>query len=140
MELRSELWGRAAHEIAVQGEKLDRDAVVRSFVDMGHLPRIFNATNQYIEGRRGSGKTHLLSYFCEHVNLGFTENKSLAVYVDARSINLESDPTGAPRALAKSLYREFVLRIVEELQKFSLTHLWQNVVPTARSPVDERRG
>jgi hypothetical protein len=140
MNPKSDAWARAAHVIAPQSEKLDREAIVRSFVDMGHLQRLRNQTSQYVEGRRGTGKTHLLSYFCECINGNTATDREVAIFVDARTLKLESSPEeSAPRHHAKVLYRELVLALMRGLESFAQTYLWQNEVPTARHPFELRQ-
>ncbi len=130
MNPKSDAVVRAAHVIAPQSEKLDREAIVRSFVDMGHLQRLRNHTAQYVEGRRGTGKTHLLSYFCECVNGNVAQDHEVAVFVDARALKLEDAGTdeSTPRHQAKVLYRELVLALMRGLESFAAAALWQGGV------------
>lgn len=104
MDVKSEAWERAVHEIAPQSEKLDRALVVSTFVDMGHLNRLANQSSHYIQGRRRTGKTHLITYFADSVNDKFSSTRAIAVFIDARTVRVESGDAATPtKHLAKDL-------------------------------------
>lgn len=87
-------------EVNVQALKLTKRAennkinLVESFVDLGPvIPILSNAESQVIFGRRGTGKTHILSYLSEVIE----KNKECAVFLDMRLIGstggIYSDPS-----------------------------------------------
>jgi hypothetical protein len=130
---------RAVNHLAHKAEKLDEGIVTAAFVDMGHVDRIRNPTSQYIEGRRGTGKTHLLMYLASDVNLRLRDEKAIAAYLDVRGLRAESgEEPGDARGTAKRIFRELVAGIVAELRDIDSRYLWHNEVPTSRSP-DEWR-
>ena len=49
-----------------RSEKVDSEALVRTFVDVGPLFNLLSIVdNQILFGRRGTGKTHALRYLAE---------------------------------------------------------------------------
>jgi hypothetical protein len=69
--------------LQVRADRIDPDALVRTFVDVGDLLTILSSPdNHVLFGRRGSGKTHALYYLREHV----ASKGDIAVLVDMRTI------------------------------------------------------
>lgn len=131
-------WSKAIHEISPKSEKLEKELIMKSYVDMGHLDRISNSTSQYIYGRRGTGKTHLFKYISEHINTQFEEQRKLAIYIDTRSLHLESDEHNlSPKYVAKSIYRELIREIATSLEDVMQKIFWQNAIPTQRNKYDQ---
>lgn len=68
---------------AKRAEKVDKQTLVETFVDVGPLLSILSTIdNQILYGRRGTGKTHALVYLVETAKL----KGDIAVYLDLRSI------------------------------------------------------
>lgn len=66
-----------------RAEKIDRKTLYQSFVDVGSLLiALQSKNNQVLYGRRGTGKTHALSFLSESLKL----SKELPVYVDLRYV------------------------------------------------------
>jgi hypothetical protein len=66
-----------------RAESVDRQTLVRTFVDIGSLFAILSSQDhQIVYGRRGTGKTHALLYVAEKAKQG----NAIPVYVDLRSI------------------------------------------------------
>ena len=130
---------RAVTRLAEKAEKLDGSIVTAAFVDIGHITRIMSFTNSYIEGRRGTGKTHLLMYLAERANERLAIDRTVAVYLDLRELRAESGPDETdPPTIARKIFRHLLLAIASTLRDISSRHLWQNSVPTERSPYDLR--
>jgi hypothetical protein len=68
---------------AKRAEKVDRESLVESFVNVGPLLNVLSTIdNQILYGRRGTGKTHALVYLAETVK----RNGDIPVYLDLRHI------------------------------------------------------
>lgn len=68
---------------AKRAEKIDKQSLIDSFVDVGPLFSMLSTTNnQILYGRRGTGKTHILVYLGDKVR----EKGDLPIYVDLRTI------------------------------------------------------
>ena len=80
---RNEVLNKLFIKFAKRAEKIDKEALVETFVDVGPLLALLSTIdNQILYGRRGTGKTHALVYLAETV-----KNKGdIPVYVDLRSI------------------------------------------------------
>lgn len=51
--------------IVKRADKCDKDILVETFVNLGSLiPLLSGCDNHILYGRRGTGKTHILSYLC----------------------------------------------------------------------------
>jgi Cdc6-like AAA superfamily ATPase len=68
---------------AKRAEKIDKESLVESFVNVGPLIDVLSTIdNQVLYGRRGTGKTHALVYLAESVK----RKGDLSVYLDLRTI------------------------------------------------------
>lgn len=67
--------------IVKRADKCDKDILVETFVNFGSLiPLLSGCDNHILYGRRGTGKTHVLSYLCSSL----TEFGDFPVYIDLR--------------------------------------------------------
>lgn len=67
--------------IVKRADKCDKDILVDTFVNLGSLiPLLCGCDNHILYGRRGTGKTHILSYLC---SLLVTDN-DFPIYIDLR--------------------------------------------------------
>lgn len=67
--------------IVKRADKCDKDILVDTFVNLGSLiPLLRGYDNHILYGRRGTGKTHILSYLCSL----FVTDKDFPVYIDLR--------------------------------------------------------
>ena len=74
---------KALLKLAKRAEKYTNQQLVKSFVDVGPLFTLLsNNDNQIIFGRRGTGKTHVLSYLDSHLR----ESNITSVQIDMRTI------------------------------------------------------
>jgi hypothetical protein len=129
-------WRRAVSNLAHKSEKLERKYVVSSFVDMGHLAGLLGPESQYVYGRRGVGKTHLLKFLVEKINehKDNPAERDLAVFVDARDLLAESDlQSTGPKAASRRIFKELLRLLHFHLQAYASNYLWQNALPTPRS-------
>jgi hypothetical protein len=120
----------AVYQLAEKAEKIDRSIVSRVYVDMGHVERLNNGTTQYIEGRRGTGKTHLLLYLSDVANARYDTEGTVGVFLDVRDLRgesgqLERDPRGA----AKRMFREIISGLARELRSIDAQVLGHNALP-----------
>jgi hypothetical protein len=74
---------KAILQLHKRAEKYTDEELVATFVDVGPLFTLLqNSDHQILYGRRGTGKTHVLSYLKRHQ----TEQGDCAVYLDLRTI------------------------------------------------------
>src|ERR1700683_531794 len=79
---------KAVASILQRSEKQrDLQKLVGSFVDVGILPQLLNNNSQIIYGRRGTGKTHLLSVLVSELK---KDSQKAVVYIDARTLGSTS--------------------------------------------------
>ena len=70
-------------QLSKRAEKVDRQVLIDSFVDVGPLLSVLSTIdNQVLYGRRGTGKTHAFVYLSEAVR----KRGDISVYVDLRTI------------------------------------------------------
>jgi hypothetical protein len=84
---------RLALGLSKRAESYDAEHLAASFVEIGNVPTLLrNNDSAIIFGRRGTGKTHLLSYLASQIKLTGT----VAISIDMRTIGsssgLYSDP------------------------------------------------
>lgn len=125
-------------DINVQALKLTKRAennkinLVESFVDLGPvIPILSNAESQILFGRRGTGKTHVLSYLHDTI----ANQKECSVFLDMRLIGstggIYSDPTltiyeRATRLLSDTLgaiHDAIMEKVIEDEQVYDLSRL-----------------
>lgn len=104
-----------------RAEQSDRSTLVETFVDTGNLFALLSSNDhQIIYGRRGTGKTHALSYLAEKR----TEDGDLAIYIDLRNIGssggLYADPTVPITERASRLLIDTLARMHEVLLEFAV--------------------
>lgn len=79
--------------LAKRADQVDPLKLVETFVDVGPLLAMLSSSDhQIIYGRRGTGKTHALSYLADDVG----RRGDLAVYVDMRTIGSTGGIYGDP--------------------------------------------
>ncbi|MEV7834561.1 hypothetical protein AB0P12_28625 [Streptomyces subrutilus] len=86
---------RAFNQIPKRAEKQESPQLHETFVDSGVVDVTNTVDHQVIYGRRGTGKTHALSYLGSEV----AANGDLALYIDLRTIGSANglfDPQSAP--------------------------------------------
>ena len=114
---------KAVASIKQRSEKQPNiDKLVESFVDVGILPQLNNANSQILFGRRGTGKTHVLSVLGEELreNLNHT-----VVYIDARTLGSTSQFTDEGVSLKTrcvSLFRDVLGQIYNGLLEHIIEH------------------
>lgn len=84
---------RAFLRLSRRAEQSDPAKLVETFVDVGPLFTMLSSEDhQIVYGRRGTGKTHALSYLADEVR----RRGDLAVYVDMRTIGSTGGVYGDP--------------------------------------------
>ena len=67
--------------IVKRADKCDKDILVETFVNLGSLiPLLSGCDNHILYGRRGTGKTHILSYLCSLL----IDKGDFPIYIDLR--------------------------------------------------------
>jgi hypothetical protein len=117
---------RAVAAIPQRSERQqDLQKLLGSFVDVGILPQIRNVNNQIIYGRRGTGKTHVLSVLASELRNNLS---NIVLYVDARTLGSTSQFTDISipmRGRCIALFRD----ILGEIYNTLLDHI-VNVPPS----------
>lgn len=68
-------------QIVKRADKCDKNTLVETFVNLGSLlPLLKGCDNHILYGRRGTGKTHVLSYLCSLLD----EQNDCSIYIDLR--------------------------------------------------------
>lgn len=103
-------------QLSKRAEKVDRQALIDSFVDVGPLLAVISTIdNQVLYGRRGTGKTHALIYLSETAR----KRGDISVYVDLRTVGstggLYSDTTFPLAERATRLLVDTMAAMHEEL-------------------------
>ncbi|WP_437574201.1 hypothetical protein [Sorangium sp. So ce887] len=129
---------QAVCDLVPKSEQLARDVLLDAYVNMGHAEKCTTPIHQYIDGRRGTGKTHLFGFLAESINTKINKDLHCAVYVDARDLAIESGESESPKIAARQMFRELILRIADGLRDIAARELWQNEVPTERSEWEKR--
>lgn len=130
---------RAISNMTQSGDRLDPDLVMKSYVDMGHITRLMTRTSQYLEGRRGTGKTHLLTYFAHTINLSIDKRHEIATYVDARELMGETPQQSPPPQLyAQKMLQQLIISVARRLREVDERNLFHNTVPVTRSAFEQR--
>lgn len=102
--------------ISKRAETYDSDHLASSFVEIGHLPTLLkNNDSAIIFGRRGTGKTHLLSYLSTQLK----QSEEIVISIDMRTIGssagLYGDTSLSLSERATRLLRDTANSIYEEL-------------------------
>lgn len=124
---------KAVASIKQRSEKQpDITKLVDSFVDVGILPQLNNTNSQIVYGRRGTGKTHVLSVLGQELRRG----KNTVIYIDARNLGSTAqftDESISLRTRCVSLFRDVLGQIYNGLLEYIVEH------PTAlaRHALDE---
>ncbi len=138
LDFRAQTMLQAVAEIAPKSEQLDRAVLLDAYVNMGHAEKCLTPTHQYIDGRRGTGKTHLFGFLAESVNATVRTQAHCAVYIDMRTLLLESGDRPGPKVEARRVFQELILGIADRLREVAAKELWQNDVPTARTAWEKK--
>lgn len=104
-----------------RAEAVDRQTLVRTFVDIGPLFKVLSSKDhQIVYGRRGTGKTHALLYLSEQVK----KAGAISVYVDLRYIGssggLYADPSVPLQQRATRLLLDVLSSIHEALLTYAV--------------------
>ena len=68
-------------QIVKRADKCDKNTLVETFVNLGSLlPLLKGCDNHILYGRRGTGKTHILSYLCTLLEKQY----DCPIYIDLR--------------------------------------------------------
>ena len=109
---------RAIHQIVVRNEQMiDEASVLNSFYDDNLIEKLDNINNQNIQGRRGTGKTHLLRVLA----CTFSRPLEHAIYIDCKKfgdtgiLDAEGDSIGQK---ATEFFQHFVKYISDDLSKY----------------------
>lgn len=109
--------------LSKRAEVNDRSNLVETFVDVGPLFTLLSSPDhQVMFGRRGTGKTHALSYLAE----SFVRNAEPVAYVDLRTIGssggIYSDQSLSIAERSTRLLSDTLAAVHEELFSFFVNH------------------
>ena len=115
---------RAVSRILQRSERqIDKDKIVRTFVDVGILPQLENLNNQILYGRRGTGKTHVLKVLKSRLER--EEDSAAVVYIDSRTLGSTaqfSDSSIPIRTRCLALFRD----ILNPIHNVLIEHIIEN--------------
>jgi hypothetical protein len=116
------LINRAFIGISRRAESVDRETLVKTFVDIGPLFTVLSSRDhQIVYGRRGTGKTHALIYLADQESA----RKASVVYIDLRNIGssggLYSDTNIPLSQRATRLLLDLLAAIHDEVLGSALT-------------------
>jgi hypothetical protein len=99
-----------------RAERLDPAQQAQTFVSLGGMEHsLLNAENRVVFGRRGTGKTHIMSFVAESAR----KRHDLAIQIDLRSVGSNSyiyiDESLGVAERATRLLRDFVSAIHDKL-------------------------
>lgn len=111
-----------------RAEKYSPEQLVNTFVDVGSLFTILmNTDHQILYGRRGTGKTHVLTYLCSQLK----ENKNCPVYIDLRLIGstggLYSDRSVPFSERATRLLIDVFTAVHDQILEFAIENTDENI-------------
>lgn len=112
---------RAILQLRKRAEKYSKEQLVQTFVDVGPLFTLLtNPDHQILYGRRGTGKTHVLSYLSSQKR----EEGQCSIYVDLRTIGstggLYSDTSITVEERATKLLVDVLSAIHDQLLDFAI--------------------
>ncbi len=104
----------------VRAENIDYKSYIELYSGTENIHNINNINNTVVNGRRGSGKTHLLRALQEQLIIDFQERRNFPVYVDLRRIipllpSDKSSPDSAAILIFKYLTQELAHTIATNL-------------------------
>jgi hypothetical protein len=126
--------GELIQMITKRAERLDPRQQAETFVSLGGVEKaLLNPDNRIIFGRRGTGKTHLLSFVADAAR----KRGETAIFLDLRTMGsgsyLYSDPTVSLSEAASRVLRDFVAAIhsllLEEVTAPSARHNLSRLSP-----------
>jgi Cdc6-like AAA superfamily ATPase len=109
----AEAWYEAVIRLSDRAEDLADPT--STYVETNFLSALYNARNQTIFGRRGTGKTHLLRRLQDDFISHFDEFRIAPVYIDGATLEGSIELYSDPAAIALGLYVELLRRTVREL-------------------------
>src|SRR5262245_43043602 len=114
---------KAVASIKQRSEKQpDIEKLVESFVDVGILPQLNNSNSQIRVGRRGTGKTHVLSVLGQALR---SDPRNTVAFVDARTLGSTAqftDETVSLKTRCISLFRDILGQVYNALLEHIVEH------------------
>ncbi len=112
---------RAFIGLVRRAERQERETLVDTFVDVGDLFTVLSSRDhQLIYGRRGTGKTHVLTYLAEHLN----SPTSPAIQIDLRTIgsstSIYNDPRLSQAERGSRLLKDVLAEVHDHLTTLAL--------------------
>lgn len=110
-------------QIVRRADKCDKNTLVETFVNLGSLlPLLKGCDNHILYGRRGTGKTHVLSYLCS-----LLENQGdCAVYIDLRILGSTGSIYSNNNMPIEQRVARLVIDIFSEIQNQINTYAQKN--------------
>jgi len=126
----------AVSQLAMRAEDLtDRD---RTFVETIYLKEMQAPGHQIINGRRGTGKTHLLFRADSILRNNFSEGAVLPIYINGLQLNDElSVGSSDPMTVALAIYIHVMQHVGREVRRFvgelNQANFWDRIVGGRKS-------
>ncbi len=115
----------AIYQIADRCDQVvDDENILHSFYDDNTIQKLNNINNQIIQGRRGTGKTHLLRVLSRTLE----KENTHPIYIDCRCLGSASAIAYSESDVASRsmhLFKDFICAIAADLNKY---YAWNNYI------------
>ena len=105
---------KAIQQIAIRTEREDPENIIDSFYDCNIISHLTNRNHQIIQGRRGTGKTHILLVLKSRLE----SSECHGIYFDCKATGSAADISDAAlpeKHRVIQLIRDFLLYIYKDL-------------------------
>lgn len=114
---------KALSKILQRSERhVDKIKLVDTFVDVGVLPQLVNRNNQILNGRRGTGKTHVLKVLKTELE---SEENTVVTYIDCRTLGSTTQFSDLSLPIEKrclALFRDILNPIYNDILEHIIDH------------------
>lgn len=121
---------QAIVSLARRAERQQRETLVETFVDAGDLFSVLSSKDhQVVSGRRGTGKTHVLTYLAEYL----ASEEQIAIQLDLRTVgsstSIYNDPRLSQAERGSRLLKDVLTEVHDQLLTLTLTKLDEGASP-----------
>lgn len=105
---------------------VDSIKLVDTFVDVGVFPQLINRNNQILNGRRGTGKTHVFKVLKTEIQ---SQDATVVTYIDCRTLGSTSqfsDPNLPTHKRCLALFRDLLNPIYNDLLEYIIENPNEN--------------
>lgn len=107
-----------AIKLRVEGQTNENNSI-KSLVQIVDFSRLASSNTHIINGRNGTGKTHVLKAFQQHCLNNYNDDKIFPAYIDCRDLDLAIPlSTISASDLIRRFYQNFLSKIIDSLESF----------------------